>query len=180
MKLVLVDRDGVINEEIDGYVKSPDELIIIPAALEAFALLKKEGFTSVIVTNQSVVGRGIISLETLNSVHAFLCKEIEKHGGKITEVISCTDRPDMATNRRKPGPGMLLEALDKYGAAPGNTPFIGDALTDMEAALAAGCNRFLVMTGKGSESMRKIPEHLHPVTNCTDILDAARKIAINT
>lgn len=176
MKLVLVDRDGVINEELPGYVTSPEELRIMPAAFEAFALFKSKGYTCVVITNQSVVGRGIITQSELDKIHAFLCTRINGNGGKIDAVYVCTDRPDNAGERRKPRSGMLLEALAKYGAVPGETPFIGDALTDLEAAHAAGCRRYLVKTGKGSDAMHKIPERLHPVTLCTDILDAARKI----
>src|SRR6185369_3880677 len=105
-----------------------------------------------------------------------MIEEIETGGGKVDAVFSCTDRPDKATNRRKPGPGMLLEALKKYNAEAKHTPFIGDALTDMEAAYRAGCLRYLVMTGKGAQEMKKIPQHLEPVVICTDILDAAKKI----
>jgi D-glycero-D-manno-heptose 1,7-bisphosphate phosphatase len=174
MKLVLADRDGVINEEIPGYVTSPRELILLPQALKAFALFRQEGFTAVVITNQSVVGRGIISLDTLHSIHEFMQAGIEAHGGKIDEVFICTDLPDAASRRRKPEPGMLLEALEKYGADAQETCFIGDALTDMQAAHAAGCRRYLVMTGKGRSVT--VPDDLQPVTFCADILDAARKI----
>lgn len=176
MKLILVDRDGVINEELPGYVTKPQELKIMPAAYEAFALLKSKDYTCVVVTNQSVVGRGIISHSELDKIHTFLSISIEQNGGNIDNVYVCTDRPDNAGERRKPRPGMLLEALEKYGAIPGQTPFIGDALTDLEAAYAAGCQRYLVMTGKGRGVAEQIPKYLKPVMLCTDILDAARKI----
>ncbi len=177
MKLVLIDRDGVINEEIPGYVKSPEELAIMPQALDALALFKKAGFTCVVITNQSVVGRGIITADALDGIHDVLKKAAEKKGGCIAEVLSCHDHPNRATDRRKPGPGMLFEAMEKYNATPQETIFIGDALTDLEAAYRAGCRRCLVMTGKGRETARHIPEYLQPVMICTDMLDAARKIA---
>ena len=176
MKLALIDRDGVINEEIGEHVKSRDQLRIMPQALEAMALLNQQGFTTVIITNQSVVGRGLITLSTLNEIHAHLIKKVEESGGKIADIFFCTDHPDQATNRRKPGPGMLIEALEKYGTTPEKTPFIGDTLTDMEAAYTAGCLRYLVMTGHGQKASQNIPQHLLPVTICTDILDAAQKI----
>jgi D-glycero-D-manno-heptose 1,7-bisphosphate phosphatase len=176
MKLVLIDRDGVVNEEIPGYVKSPAELKVLPQARAAIALLTKKGFTTAVITNQSVVGRGIISEKDLDQIHAVMRAEIEKEGGKIDEIFVCTDHPGSATHRRKPGPGMLLEALEQYGAQAKDTPFIGDALTDMEAALGAGCPRYLVMTGKGRTEMQNIPARLQPVIVCTDILEAARKI----
>jgi D-glycero-D-manno-heptose 1,7-bisphosphate phosphatase len=176
MKLVLIDRDGVINEELQGYVKSPEELHILEPALEGLALLKRSGFTCVVITNQSVVGRGIISMDTLNRIHKYMRAAVKARGGDIDDVIACTDRPDHATYRRKPAPGMLLEAMEKYRALPASTPFIGDAPTDMEAAHAAGCPRYLVMTGKGRDTARALPEKLQPVTLCDDLLSAARKI----
>lgn len=176
-KLVLIDRDGVINEEKkSGYVESPEELIIYPQALEAFRLLAEAGFTCVVVTNQSVVGRGIISRTQLDAIHRHLAETIAQNGGKLAEVIACTDHPSQASERRKPGAGMLWEAIEKYGAVPAATPMIGDAITDMQAAYAAGCPRYLVMTGKGKESAEHITLNLYPVTCCEDILDAARKI----
>ncbi len=177
MKLVLIDRDGVINEEIkNGYVKSPAELAIYPAALFAFKLFKENGFVCVVITNQSVVGRGIIDLKMLHNIHEFMSDAVSQSGGKIEEIFFCTDHPDKTTYRRKPNPGMLIEALEKYKADPAKTAFIGDAITDMQAAESAGCQRYMVLTGKGSEEKNKIPDALRPVIVCTDILDAAKKI----
>ncbi len=176
MKLVLVDRDGVINRELAGYVTRPEELDVLPAACEAFALLGRHGFTCAVVTNQSVVGRGIISAAELDDIHDALRARIERSGGRIDAIYACPDTPDAAGSRRKPQPGMLLEALERYKAVAGETPFIGDALTDMEAAHRAGCRRYLVRTGKGAEAARAIPPHLLPVEVCEDILGAAQKI----
>ncbi len=176
MKLVLLDRDGVLLEERPGYVKSLEEIVIIPRALEALALLKQKGFTCVLVTNQSVVGRGIISQATLNRIHDFLCETVEVHGGKIDSLYFCTDHPDQATYRRKPKPGMLIEALEKYGAAAEETAFIGDTISDMMAAHEAGCKRYMVKTGKGQQEIGALPNDLQPVIICEDILDAAHKI----
>lgn len=176
-RLVLIDRDGVINvEKESGYVESPGELIIYPRALEAFALLRAHGFTCAIVTNQSVVGRGRITLDQLNEIHEHLRHEAIAHGGDISRVYACTDHPDQASNRRKPGCGMLREAIEAYGVEASHTPMIGDALTDMQAAAEAGCPRYLVLTGKGTHTREKLTENLYPVTVCEDILDAARKI----
>lgn len=176
-RLVLIDRDGVLNvEKESGYVESPEELNIYPQALQALALLKQHGFTCVVVTNQSVVGRGRITQEQLDAIHAYLCKTVEAHGGKITQVLACTDHPNHATNRRKPGPGMLLEALKTYQAQPSLTPMIGDAITDLQAAHAAGCPRYLVMTGKGTKTKTQLTENLSPVYCSETILEAVRHI----
>ena len=176
MKLVLIDRDGVINEEVPDYIKSPEQLKIYNEAFEALALLKQAGFTCVVITNQSVVGRGIISLGQLNEIHKYMCEQVASNGGEISEVIFCPDAPDNPSNRRKPNAGMLFEALDKYNATSQETSFIGDAITDMEAAYKAGCARYLVMTGKGKTSSQNLPLSLMPVTFCENILDAANKI----
>jgi len=176
MKLVLLDRDGVINEDRPDLVKSADELNIFPQAFEALALLKKQGFTCVIITNQSVVGRGIISTDALLHIHEYLCQKIVEHGGHIEEIFFCPDHPDHATYRRKPNPGMLIEALEKYGADAASTAFVGDTVTDMQAAHQVGCPRYLTMTGHGRKSLASLPADLHPVLSCTDILDAAHKI----
>lgn len=176
MKLVLIDRDGVLNREIEGYVKSIDELEILPQALEALALFKENGLTCVVITNQSVVGRGIISQSILDGIHAHLIEQIKKHDGDIAEVVACTDHPERATDRRKPRAGMILEALQKYDAAPEDTAFIGDSITDMQAAFTAGCARYMVMTGKGATESSKTPLSLQPIIFCEDILDAAKRI----
>lgn len=176
-KLVLIDRDGVINEEVqDGYVEAPSELIIYPRALQAFALLKKHAFTCVVVTNQSVVARGRITETELEGIHRYLSDTVREYGGEIAEIFACMDHPDRPTDRRKPAPGMLLEALLKYGAAADSTPMIGDAITDIQAAHSAGCQRYLVMTGKGRNTITQITENLYPVTFCDDILHAAETI----
>jgi len=175
-KLVLIDRDGVINREIAGYVTCAAELEIMPAAFVALKLLHDSGFTCVVISNQSVVGRGIISKARLDEIHQYLCEQVAGQGGKISQVIVCTDVPDQATNRRKPGAGMLLEALQEYNAKAGATPFIGDAITDMQAAFAAGCQKYMVMTGKGEKDLKLLTDELQPVVICSDILDAAIKI----
>jgi D-glycero-D-manno-heptose 1,7-bisphosphate phosphatase len=179
MKLVLIDRDGVINEELPHYVKSVEELVVPEPALEGLALLKKQGFTCVIITNQSVVGRGIITDAMLTRIHNHLREAVASHGGEISDIFACTDRPDEATYRRKPSPGMLIDAMEKYKAAPEKTPFIGDATTDMQAAFDAGCPRYLVMTGKGRQTAQKFPDALRPAVFCNDLLDAARRIVEN-
>jgi D-glycero-D-manno-heptose 1,7-bisphosphate phosphatase len=176
VKLVLLDRDGVINEDREDYVKSLDELILIPEALEALALFKSHGFTCVIITNQSVVGRGIIALGSLEHIHDYLCDKIEKSGGKIEDIFFCTDHPNAATYRRKPNPGMLIEALAKYGASADNTAFVGDSISDLMAAKSAGCMPHLVMTGKGMQEMYKITDVIKPVIISKNLLQAAQKI----
>ena len=176
-KLVLLDRDGVLNEDLPEGVHSPEQLRMLPGAAEAVALLCQAGFRTALVSNQSVVGRGIISMETLRTIHNKLARALAAAGGRLDAVYYCTDAPKHATHRRKPAPGMIEEALHAFKAQAATTPMVGDALRDMQAAYAAGCPRYLVRTGKGACTEAN-PEraHVQPMRICEDILDAATHI----
>jgi D-glycero-D-manno-heptose 1,7-bisphosphate phosphatase len=164
-RLVLLDRDGVLNEDRPDHVKSPDELIMIAGSADAVARMNAAGLRVAVVTNQSGIGRNLFDESTLALIHAKLCKAISDAGGQIDRILCCPDPPWAATNRRKPGPGMLLEALSTYGCTATDTPMIGDSLRDLEAAAAAGCPRILVRTGKGAETIAQgLPDHVSPVT----------------
>lgn len=147
--LVLLDRDGVLNRDRSDLVKAPDELEMLPGAAAAVALLAQAGHRIAVVTNQSVVGRGLIDLAMLEQIHARLRGAIEAAGGRIDAIFACTDAPWAAGPRRKPAPGMLVEAMERFRTAPAETVMIGDARRDLEAAAAAGVRRLLVLTGKG-------------------------------
>lgn len=175
--LVLLDRDGVLNRDRHDSVTTPENLEILPGAPEALALFARAGWHVAIVTNQSIVGRGIISEAMLERIHLLLRTRLTALGGTIDHIFTCTDAPDAATWRRKPKPGMLQEALALFGVEAARTPMVGDALTDLEAAAAAGCPRYLVRTGKGAQiDAGRLPASLQPVTVCLDILDAAHRI----
>lgn len=177
VKLVLLDRDGVLNHDRPDSVTHLSELIVFPEAAQAVALLNQAGYSVAIVTNQSAIGKGQLTEEGLEAIHTKLCDTIREGGGAIDHIWHCPDHPDHPTIMRKPAPGMLQAALDHYGVPAPETPMIGDALRDMEAALSAGCPRYLVRTGKGASVIAKgIPEHLQPVVICENILDAARRI----
>ena len=124
--LVLMDRDGVLNEDRDGHIKSPGELVMIDGSAEAVADLNAAGHKVVLITNQSAVGRGIISREMLDRIHDVLRDELARVGGRLDDIFFCTDAPGAATERRKPDAGMLREALSRYRAVAGETPMIGD------------------------------------------------------
>ena len=163
--LVLLDRDGVLNEEPGDWVKSPDELVMIEGAAEAVARLNAAGHCVVVITNQSVVGRGIIDETTLEAIHDRLRTHLAEASAHVDGIISCFDPPWAATPRRKPGPAMLCEALARRNALAESTLMIGDALTDLEAASAAGCQRILVRTGKGGQTESSgLPDHVLPVS----------------
>lgn len=162
--LVLLDRDGVLNEEREGYVKSPAELVLIPGAAEAVARLNRAGHKVAVCTNQSVVGRGIIDQAMLAAIHAALEARLARAGASLDAIFFAADHPDRAGPRRKPGPGMLQEAMARFGASPAETVMIGDSLRDLQAATAAGCRRILVLTGHGDGHRAEgLPDSVRPV-----------------
>ena len=148
--LVLLDRDGVLNEERGEFVKSPGELVMIDGSAQAVADLNSASHRVVVITNQSVVGRGIIPQDMLDRIHEAMQIELARVGGSLDDIFVCTDPPWAATERRKPGAGMLHEALSRYRSVADETPMIGDSLRDLQAAAAAGCRRILVRTGNGA------------------------------
>lgn len=173
MRLVLLDRDGVLNEDRPTSVRSPDELIPIPRAAGAVARLNRAGLRVAVCTNQSILGRGIIDETMLDSIHARLAAALTSEGAHLDAIFVAPDAPDRATSRRKPGPAMLQEALARFAADPAETPMIGDSLRDLQAAGAAGCQRHLVLTGKGRDTARAgLPPELDPVTIHEDLWHA--------
>ena len=175
--LVLLDRDGVLNEQRSDYVKNPHELRLIPGAVEAVAALCRAGYRIAVVTNQSCIGRGIIDTEMLGRIHRRLREAVAGGGGWLDEIYHCPDAPWAATERRKPAPGMLREALARFGAAASDTPMIGDSLGDLEAAAALGCPRILVRTGSGAATQAAgVPPHVMPVAVHRDLAAATRAL----
>lgn len=168
LRLVLLDRDGVLNEDRDDYVKSVAELRVIPGAGAAVARLNRAGLRVVVVTNQSAVGRGIITADGLDAIHAALGDRLAADGGTWDAVLVAPDHPDRATDRRKPGPGMLLEAMQRFGIPPDATIFVGDQPTDAEAARRAGVAFLLVRTGKGARTEARLPAAA-AATVCDDL-----------
>lgn len=146
-RLVLIDRDGVINRDSDEYIKRVEEWVPLPGSLEAIADLTRAGFTVAVITNQSGVGRGLFSEETLASIHAAMQAAVEAAGGKIAGVFYCPHGPDAGCDCRKPEPGLLLQAARRFGVALDGVAFIGDKQSDVEAALAAGARPVLVGSG---------------------------------
>lgn len=161
--LVLLDRDGVLNVNRPDFVKSPEELEIYPGVPEAVARLTDVGIRTAIVTNQSGIGRGLMRTGTLDAIHDKLLAAIEQAGGRIDAIYYAPDRPDQATEMRKPGPGMIHAALEKFQPVPADSVLIGDSLRDLQAAARAGCPRILVRTGHGEATERKgLPEEVLP------------------
>jgi len=173
MKLVLLDRDGVLNDEIGGYISDPGKLRMIPGSAAAVARLNHAGFKVAICTNQGVVGRGIIDQAMLDRINERLADYLAREGARWDAIFMCTDHPDQPTRRRKPGPGMLEEAIRHFRASAAETPMIGDNLRDLEAAAAIGCSRHLVRTGHGAQVQAKgIPPEVLPVRVHDDLAAA--------
>lgn len=172
-RLVLLDRDGVINVDRRDSVKSLDELALIPGAAAAIARLNAAGVKVAVTTNQSVVGRGVIPARQLEAIHERLTEMLARDGARLDALYVCTDPPGAPSLRRKPRPGMLIEAMQRFGARPAETPMVGDELSDLEAAHAAGCPRLLVRTGKGVATQAAgIPAGLLPVAVHADLAAA--------
>ncbi|PJI47940.1 MAG: D-glycero-beta-D-manno-heptose-1,7-bisphosphate 7-phosphatase [Pseudomonas sp.] len=159
MKLLILDRDGVINQDSDAYIKSLDEWIPIPSAITAIARLSKAGWTVAVATNQSGIARGYYDLATLESMHQRLRERVAEQGGELGVVVYCPHGPDEGCDCRKPKPGMLLQIAQHYGAELRGTWFVGDSRGDLDAALAVDCQPVLVKTGKGERTLTKpLPE----------------------
>jgi D-glycero-D-manno-heptose 1,7-bisphosphate phosphatase len=143
-RLVLLDRDGVINRDSDQYIRCVEEWVPLPGSLEAIADLTAAGFTVVVVTNQSGIGRSLFDVAALGRIHAAMRRAVERAGGKIAAIYHCPHRPDDGCDCRKPRPGLLLQAARDFSVSLQGVPFIGDKASDVDAARAAGAEPVLV------------------------------------
>jgi len=154
VKLVILDRDGVINRDSDQFIKTPDEWRAIPGSLEAIARMNHAGFRVVIATNQSGVGRGLFEMSTLNAIHEKMHRALSQAGGHIDAVFFCPHTADSDCECRKPKTGMMREIGVRFGVDLTGVPVIGDSLRDLLAAEACGAQPILVLTGKGEKTLR--------------------------
>ncbi|HEX2116621.1 MAG TPA: D-glycero-beta-D-manno-heptose 1,7-bisphosphate 7-phosphatase [Alphaproteobacteria bacterium] len=177
MRLILLDRDGVLNEDRPDYVKSPGELVMIPGAAAAVARLNRAGLKVALCTNQSCVGRGIITVERLERIHEHLRERLAHEGGRLDAIYFCPHAPWENCGCRKPAAGMLREALRRFGIDPADAAMIGDGLRDLQAAKAAGCARHLVRTGSGTKTQAEgVPHDVLPVAVHDDLAAAVATI----
>ncbi|MCF6209859.1 MAG: D-glycero-beta-D-manno-heptose 1,7-bisphosphate 7-phosphatase [Gammaproteobacteria bacterium] len=153
MQLVILDRDGVINEDSDNYIKSVDEFVPLPGSLAAIARLNRAGYTVAVATNQSGVGRGLFDLATLGAMHDKLTHLLAEEDGRVDRVFYCPHSPDDACNCRKPLPGLMHQIAEHYAVPLTGVPVIGDSLRDLDAARAVGARPLLVKTGKGLRTL---------------------------
>ncbi len=154
MSTIFLDRDGVINENRADYVKSWDEFRFLPGSREAIARLTQAGHRIVVCSNQAGVAKGVISIETVEDIHARMLAEIRKAGGVIEKVYYCPHGKEESCDCRKPRPGQLLRASRELGVDLSDAVFVGDSSTDIEAGMAAGVHTILVLSGLGMESLR--------------------------
>lgn len=171
-RYVLLDRDGVLNVDRPGSVRSLAELEMIPGAAVAVAEINRKGFGVLVVTNQACVARGELSIEELGSIHAEIERQVAESGGRIDGWYVCTHGDGDRCDCRKPAPGLIFRAQRDHGFASTDTWMIGDAMRDIQAAEAAGCRPGLVLTGKG----RTFPCQLPSEAVFEDLSDFARSL----
>ena len=175
MKLVILDRDGVINEDSVNFIKTPNEWIPIQDSLESIALLNQSGFKVVIATNQSGISRGLFDVSTLNLIHEKMFKLLSQQGGHIDAIFFCPHRAEENCECRKPKTGMLKEIAHRFSINLKNVPAIGDSLRDLQAFDTAGAQPSLVKTGKGEETLAKggLPKN---TWICENLAEATQRI----
>lgn len=150
MKLIILDRDGVINQDSDAFVKSVEEWIPLPGSIDAIARLSKAGWTVAVATNQSGLARGYFTEQTLAAMHQRLRDLVAEQGGHIDLILHCPHGPDDGCDCRKPLSGLFRSIAEHYQVSLHGVPTIGDSLRDLQAGAAVGCQPYLVRTGKGS------------------------------
>jgi D-glycero-D-manno-heptose 1,7-bisphosphate phosphatase len=159
MKLIILDRDGVINQESPAFIKSPEEWLPIKGSLEAIARLSQAKYDVVVLTNQSGVGRGLISADTLGKIHVRMIDYIHQHGGKIQSISFCPHHPDDDCDCRKPKDGLYRELGNRLGVSFKGIYSVGDSVRDLMAAKTAGATPVLVKTGNGKKSLKEIQKN---------------------
>ena len=174
-KVVILGRDGILNEYREGHVTAPEEWQTVPGSLEAVARINHAGWHVVVATNQAGIGRGMIDMSSVNAVHAHLMELLAVQGGRIDAVFFCPHTPEDRCDCRKPLPGMMIDIGHRYGIDLATVPMVTDTLRDLRAAAAAGCEPHLVLTGRaaalGEEQLAEILAAV-PATRLHDNLSA--------
>ncbi len=172
MKLIILDRDGVINLDSDQFIKSPAEWQPIPGSLEGIARLNQAGYRVAVATNQSGVGRGLFDMTTLNAIHDKMHKAAALVGARIDSVFFCPHTSDAHCACRKPKSGMFEEIAARYNVSLKNVPAVGDSLRDLQAGAALGVKPYLVLTGKGAKTQAAggLPDDTQIFTNLASVV----------
>jgi len=173
VKLIILDRDGVINQDSDSFVKNPDEWIALPGSLHAIARLTQAGWKVVVATNQSGLARGLFDMDTLTAIHTKMRRELAAAGGSIDAVFMCPHGPDDNCSCRKPKPGMFEQIGHRYDVDLAGVPAVGDSLRDLQASSSVGCSPWLVLTGNGKKTLAKggLPDNTRVCDDLSAVVD---------
>jgi D-glycero-D-manno-heptose 1,7-bisphosphate phosphatase len=158
MKLIILDRDGVINHDSADYIKSADEWIAIDGSIDAIARLHKAGFTVVVATNQAGLAKGKFDLDDLEAMHEKLTRLVEEQGAELSGIFYCPHHPDDKCKCRKPMPGMVDAIEAEFNISAEGFYFVGDSLRDLQAAVTKGCKPLLVKTGNGEKTLAQLAD----------------------
>lgn len=174
MKLIILDRDGVINFDSDEFIKSEDEWKAIPGSLEAIARLSHDGYRILIASNQSGLARKKFDIIALNKIHQKMLNHLSQFGGTIDAIFFCPHGPRQGCDCRKPKPGLLNEIASRLRITLDDVPMIGDSLSDIEAARAVNAKPILVRTGNGQKLIddNKVPDRVPIYSNLAAAVDA--------
>ncbi len=174
-RLVILDRDGVINRDSAAFIKSPSEWQPLPGSLEALRLLHQHDYRVAVASNQSGIARGLLSESTLQAIHQRMCEQVAEAGGQIAAIHYCPHAPEAHCRCRKPQPGLLLAIAERFRVALASVPFVGDRPSDLAAATAAGARPVLVRSGHGQQCAAELPAG-HSVAIYDDLLAFARQL----
>lgn len=163
MKFIILDRDGVINEDSDDYIKSPAEWIPIPGSLESIARLNHAGYKVVVATNQSGLARGLFNIDALNKIHQKMHHSLDRVGGHVEAIYFCPHGPDDHCQCRKPKPGMLIQIGETFSIDLKTVFVVGDSYRDIQSAQAINAIPLLVLTGKGKHTLESHPELINEI-----------------
>ncbi len=180
-KTVFIDRDGVINRDSPDYITCREAFHFLPGSLEAFRLLRENGYTAIVVTNQSVIGRKLTSPEELQMIFTLMTQAIDSAGGHVTDIMFCPHLPSDLCRCRKPAPGMIFDARDRHAIDLSTAVMIGDSAKDIECAANAGVGRaVLVSTGNGKQALANLLDKgMSPDHVAADLLDAVKWLIAN-
>jgi D-glycero-D-manno-heptose 1,7-bisphosphate phosphatase len=176
-RAVFLDRDGVINVNRPDYVKSWQDYQFLPGVFEPLRLMARSQWAVVVISNQSCIGRGLVDVAVVEDIHRAMALEIRRQGGRVDAVFYCPHRPDEGCDCRKPQPGLLLRAARELGLELTRSYLVGDAVSDVEAALAAGCSPIMVLTGRGAGQVGLLRQRgYHQVPIVRDLAEAVALI----
>ena len=177
-KVIFLDRDGVINYDSPDYIKSWEEYRFLPGSLEALAALTAAGHALILITNQSIIGRGMVPLQVLEDMHQRMRQAVAEAGGRIFDIFYCPHRPEEACDCRKPAPGMIVQAASQHHIDPAAAIMIGDNAKDIACGRNAGCGvTILVRTGSGLKAEKELAlKGIQPTAVADDLANAAEMI----